>query len=65
MDPVHVQEDMETPEHKPELPTIKAEGRTRVQSKADEYEIACGRLWKDYQSCLKVRHVLQHNIDVN
>jgi hypothetical protein len=29
-------------------------GKTRAQIKAEEYDRACGEVWKEYQSCLKV-----------
>ncbi|KIR54266.1 hypothetical protein I315_03325 [Cryptococcus gattii Ru294] len=31
---------------------IDTAGKTRAQIKAEEYERACGQLWKDYQGCL-------------
>lgn len=33
---------------------IDTAGKTRAQIKAEEYERACGQLWKDYQGCLMV-----------
>ena len=35
--------------------SIDRRGKTRSQIKAEEYEAACGGLWRDYQGCLKVR----------
>lgn len=40
------------------LPPIDTRGKTRAQIKAEEYERNCGALWRNYQSCLKVRHPL-------
>ncbi|RXK40077.1 hypothetical protein M231_02717 [Tremella mesenterica] len=45
--------------HSPYTPTIPVTtidttGKTRAQVKAEEYEMACGQAWREYQSCLKV-----------
>ncbi|ODN83225.1 hypothetical protein, variant [Cryptococcus amylolentus CBS 6039] len=32
---------------------IDTTGKTRAQIKAEEYDRACGALWKDYQGCLQ------------
>nr|ODN87936.1 hypothetical protein L203_03140 [Cryptococcus depauperatus CBS 7841] len=32
---------------------VDKKGKTRVQVKAEEYDRACGQVWRDYQGCLK------------
>lgn len=38
------------------VPSIDKRGKTRAQIKAEEYDLACGQHWRDYQGCLKVRY---------
>ncbi|OXH40085.1 hypothetical protein J008_01262 [Cryptococcus neoformans] len=35
-----------------QIVNIDTAGKTRAQIKAEEYERACGQLWKNYQGCL-------------
>lgn len=37
-----------------DLPPLDTSGMTRAQAKAAEYERSCGRVWKEYQGCLRV-----------
>lgn len=37
-----------------QIVNIDTAGKTRAQIKAEEYERACGQLWKNYQGCLVV-----------
>lgn len=47
---------MSPPDPKPvaDAEPLDTRGKTRAQIKADEYERACGHLWRQYQGCLKV-----------
>lgn len=44
----------ETAGEEEDLPPLDTSGMTRAQAKAAEYERSCGRVWKEYQGCLKV-----------
>jgi hypothetical protein len=36
---------------------LETRGKTRAQIKAEQYERACGAVWREYQGCLKVRRL--------
>lgn len=46
----HVHFDLEEEEG----PPMDTEGMTRAQIKAAQYERQCGKVWKEYQGCLRV-----------